>query len=192
MGGAPSMRAERFSGALRGNCARPVQDASDPSRHYVKLMRFVRGRFRVGDEAQDIVQDAYARLAQAAEKAPIRDSVAFLRVAATNLVRDRARSSLVRRMTEAEHASTDAIACPAPSAERVVAARQRLAVMDRALEELPVKRRAALVLHRFDNLSHAEIAERLGISISMVEKHIRCGLAHCRARLEEADGEQRP
>ena len=186
------MRERRFSEAAQGNCSRQTRDGTDPTGHYARLMRFVRSRFRVGDDANDVVQDAYVRLAQASERAPIRDPVGFLFVAATNLVRDRARSSIVRGKTETEHPFIEAVACPTPSAERALIARQQLAIIEEALQELPIKRRAALVLYRFDNLSQAEIAERLGISISMVEKHIRCALAHCRARLKEAEGEKTP
>lgn len=164
---------------------------SEATRHYARIMRFIRARFRVGDEAHDIVQDAYARLAQASERTPIRDTAGFLHVAATNLVKDRARQFTVRNGTE-HSAQTSDIASAEPSAERALIARQQLRIVEQALAELPVKRRAAFVLHRIDKLHQSEIAERLGISISMVEKHIRLALAHCRARLEEAEGGQRP
>jgi DNA-directed RNA polymerase specialized sigma24 family protein len=42
------------------------------------------------------------------------------------------------------------------------------------------------LLHKFEGLSHADIATRLGISKNMVEKHIIKALAHCRDRLHHA------
>lgn len=183
--------AERVSPTITDENPVVVPYMAEATRHYARIMRFVRARFHVGDEANDIVQDAYARLAQTAERTPIRDATGFLRVAATNLVKDRSRQFTVRNRWERDIPATD-IASPEPSAERAMIARQQLQIIERALAELPVKRRAALMLHRIDNLHQSDIAERLGISISMVEKHIRLALAHCRMRLEEAEGGPRP
>lgn len=158
--------------------------------HYARLTRMIRSKGLHTDDATDIVQDAYLRLTIALERTDVRDPGAFLRTTAINLVRDRGRAASVRRhvmvsnAVEAEH-----IACPAPSSEQTVIGRQQLTMLERALAELPPNRRAALVLYRFDNLSHAEIAERLGVSVSMVEKHIRIALDHCRTRLAQMNGE---
>jgi len=165
------------------------QDLIHATRHYGRLTNFVRKRFKLGEDAVDVVQDAYARLVKATQRAPIRDAAAFLHVAAANLARDRIRFQAVRTSAEAEMVNTGDVACRSPSPERAVLSRQQLAILEEALGELPVKCRAALVLHRFDNLSHTEIAAQLDISVSMVEKHIRRGLQHCRKRLEDANGE---
>lgn len=189
-GGATLISAERLSPRVEGatQVAAAAEDVVKATQHYGRLTRFVRSHFKLGEEAMDIVQDAYARLIKAAERAPIRDSVAFLHVAAANLARDRIRCQAVRHACETADATAYDVECRAPSPERAMISRQQLAIIEQALDELPLKRRAALVLHRFDNLSHAEIAMRLGISVSMVEKHIRWGLKHCRKRLEEAEG----
>lgn len=178
---------ERLSPTIKDEGPVVAPYMSEATRHYARIMRFVRARFHVGDEANDIVQDAYTRLVQTAERTPIRDTVGFLHVAAVNLVKDRARHFTVRHKAERDLTATE-LASPEPSAERAIIARQQLAIIERALAELPIKRRAALMLHRIDNLNQSEIAERLGISVSMVEKHIRLALAHCRTRLEDADG----
>lgn len=60
---------------------------------------------------------------------------------------------------------------------------QRLSHLAAALAELPPRRREAFVLHKFDGLSQVEVAERMGISLSMVEKHIASALLHCKRRL---------
>lgn len=165
-----------------------IETGADVTSYYNQLIRFVRNRLRRRDEAADVVQDAYVRLALAAQRSEIRNASAFLHVATRNLVHDRVRSAIVRRAPEVSTTDVADIPCSAPSAERVLIGQQRVAALEQALRELPLKRRAALVLYRFDNLSHAQIAERLGISISMVEKHIRFGLAHCRKRLEDMEG----
>ena len=149
----------------------------------------VRGRGVRGDDANDIVQDAYVRLTAAIDRTEVHDPVAFLRTTTINLIRDRGRSSTRRNTMTSSQFDTNQVPCPSPSVERTLIGRQQLAILEQALSELPPKRRAALVLYRFDNLSHAEIAHRLGISISMVEKHVRFALDHCRCRLAETDGD---
>ena len=41
------------------------------------------------------------------------------------------------------------------------------------------------MLRRFDDLSQEEIAQRMGISRNMVEKHLRAAALHCMKRLSE-------
>jgi RNA polymerase sigma-70 factor (ECF subfamily) len=51
-----------------------------------------------------------------------------------------------------------------------------LAKVLKAVEALPPQCRRVFRLHKFDGLSHAEVAEKLGISRSAVEKHISAAL----------------
>ena len=165
----------------------PDRAITDSAHHYARLMRFVRARFRLGLDADDVVQDAYLRLSQSAHRVMIRDTSGFLHKAARSVVCDRERARKVRQRVEAGDENVKFLPSLSPSIEREIIARQQLAIVEKALAELSAKQRAAVVMHRFDRISHAEIAERLNISISMVEKHIRRALAHCRARLDEAE-----
>ncbi|MGH8547062.1 MAG: sigma-70 family RNA polymerase sigma factor, partial [Methylococcales bacterium] len=71
------------------------------------------------------------------------------------------------------------------SSEDWLAVRQKLEILDRAVAELPPKCRQVFLLRKVEQLSHAEIAERLGISRSMVEKHLHRAMMHCRDRIFE-------
>ncbi|MFZ1988715.1 MAG: sigma-70 family RNA polymerase sigma factor, partial [Alphaproteobacteria bacterium] len=66
-----------------------------------------------------------------------------------------------------------------------LSARQRLARLKSALKELPERTRVAFAFHKFDGMSHAETARRLGISVSAVEKHISAALKHLLRRLPD-------
>jgi RNA polymerase sigma factor (sigma-70 family) len=55
-----------------------------------------------------------------------------------------------------------------------------------ALRSLPERQRACLVLHYYEELSIAEVAETLRISKNSVKTHCRRGLASLEARLEES------
>ena len=69
----------------------------------------------------------------------------------------------------------ESVADEAP-ADDVVAARQRLSRLLLALEDLPRQTAQAFRLHKFEGLSHPEIAERLGVSRSTVEKYVMAAM----------------
>ena len=72
----------------------------------------------------------------------------------------------------------------APSAEDCAAAVQALVDIDAVLNGLPPKAREALLLRKLDGMSYRDIATRLRVSVSSVEKYVATALlACCQARL---------
>jgi RNA polymerase sigma-70 factor (ECF subfamily) len=65
-----------------------------------------------------------------------------------------------------------------------VIARQELDILQHAIEQLPQGCRAVLLLRKIELLSHREIADRLGIAVSTVEKQHARALRLLRAELE--------
>jgi RNA polymerase sigma factor (sigma-70 family) len=63
------------------------------------------------------------------------------------------------------------------SPERVLEGRQELACIVSALNEMPERMRNIFILARLENLPRAEIAQRLGISKSLVEQQITLATA---------------
>ena len=103
---------------------------------------------------------------------------------ATNHGIDRLRRAQIARRSGIDEIESESLA---PSVEETVSHRQSLAVIEQALNALPEKCRRAFTLHRFDGLSYAEIAVTLGVSESMVEKHIIRALKALRASLKASD-----
>jgi RNA polymerase sigma-70 factor (ECF subfamily) len=64
-----------------------------------------------------------------------------------------------------------------PSPDEVFAAEQRLLKIRRSLAALSERTQQAFFLHRLEGFSYAEIAQRLGVSVSAVEKHIANAVA---------------
>lgn len=165
-------------------------------RHHRELQRFAREGLRDRSAAADVVQDAFLRYAMAAQGGaqgggagrgdaprPIANPVAFLWQVVRNIVRDHRRQHRRRGTALDIQELSDSLADPQPSAERVLVARQEFRVLRAALDELPRDCRLALLLSRTEGLTHPEIAGRLGISASMVTKHVIRALRHCTRRL---------
>jgi RNA polymerase sigma-70 factor (ECF subfamily) len=145
---------------------------------------------RLGDReaASDIVQDAFVRYIAYADKieAPSQPRFLLWRIA-TNLITDFGRSQRRR----GRHSSLDdpgvlELADPAPSPERQLAAREACRILASALDELPRNVQLALMMNRVEHRTHADIAGKLQVSPSMVNKYIIRALGHCAARLHDA------
>jgi RNA polymerase sigma-70 factor (ECF subfamily) len=110
---------------------------------------------RVGSEAEDAVQEAWVRAAGALATFQWRSSLRTWLVGITiNCCREilRARSPGFELGAELE---------PPPGA----ATTEERLDLERAIERLPDGYRAVFVLHDIEGLTHAEIADRLGIDI---------------------------
>ena len=112
----------------------------------------------------------------------------FFRVA-RNLAIDTIRRDIRQRRYLSLEEPAPTLADPHPLPETVVLARHRLALLDRALRQLPEKPRQALLLSRVEGLTHAAIARRLGVSESMIAKYLAQSLRHCRNYLKQAEDE---
>ena len=146
------------------------------------MRRFFQARLGPAADVEDLLQDLYLKVAGIDVTAEVREPRAYLYRLASNLMMDRWRSG--RRAAARDGAWRDIahVSGPtedlddAPSAETVVAGRQRLARLMAALDALPDKTRAIFRLHKFYELSYAEVAQNLSVSKSTVEKHMMSAL----------------
>lgn len=134
--------------------------------------------------AEDVVQEAFLRFRDASAARSVREPVAYLYRIVRNLAVD-----LQRRLkTEKRYfvGSSDEIALEiaeaGPSPEATAAARQELQQLAAAMAELPERTRIALEMHRLGGCTLKEIAEHLGISISMAQVLVVEGVAYCASR----------
>ena len=128
-------------------------------------------RGQTSDEAEDLVQEAWVRLACYEKEREVVQPEAFLMRAALNLSVDayRARTSRGEEVVIDEDFD---VADAAPTTEEIMLGRERLARMSVGLGRLNEKTRDIFLAHRIDGLSYQEIARRHQLSISSVEKHI--------------------
>ena len=140
---------------------------------------------RVGPEnASDLLQETFVRAIRREDFDSVADPPAFLKQIAINLSRDFAR----RRDSEAKYFvpgdSPEDVVEPAVAPDALYETEELARRLLAAIEALPPKCRQAFVMRRFEDLSHDEIAARLGVSRNMVEKHLRLAMERCRAALD--------
>ncbi len=154
--------------------------------HYDELLSFLTVRLRSRDQASDVVQETFLRVCSLPASRPILNPRAFLYKTATNITIDffRRQQKHTPRFVDLEEA--EVFPSVQPNQERILTGKEDIARLSQAIADLPPKCRHVFLLHKVKGKSHREIAERLGISQNMVEKHIMKGLNHCRQRLEES------
>lgn len=135
------------------------------------LRRYLTRLLGNSTEAQDVAHDAYLRVYPTADQA--RTPEAVLYTTARRLAINRLKRRSISPISN-DASSLDTAASSTPGVAQQVMARQELRLLEVAIAELPEGCRNVLLLRKVELLSHREIAERLGIAISTVEKqHVR-------------------
>lgn len=134
--------------------------------------------------AEDLLQSAYVRLEQYREKNDVADPDAFLMRVAVNLNIDENRR---RKWIDGRPFDETCAGLPnfEPLQDEVISARERLGLVNQALEQMPARTRAIFLQHRIDGRKYREIAESMGISQSAVEKHIARAVLFLAERTEK-------
>jgi RNA polymerase sigma-70 factor (ECF subfamily) len=134
------------------------------------------------DAADDVVQDAWARLAGAPTERGMH--VGFLVGLVRSLAHGKRRGEARRRVREASVARREELPSTAELAARFEVARRLMEL----LEQLDEPYRTTLVLRFYDELSAAEIGRRAGIPAGTVRARLKRGLDLLRARLDDGEG----
>jgi len=166
------------------NSARQVETLYVTSRS--KLRPALAKRLGNAAEAEDVLHEAFARFLASYRGRSILNPLAMLAQIALNIVRDAARSERFRRNLLAERIEPVCAIAPTPDPESEASSRQDVRLLRDAIEALPLRCREAFILHRIEGLPHAEVARILGVSRSMVEKHLIKAYARLRTHLVQA------
>lgn len=140
-----------------------------------RLNAFFRRKGHSASDAEDLTQDVFVRLAKPAGDGRTRED-GYVFTVARNLHRDNHRRRQVRtaydnpadrEIFEILHGSSDAI-----DPERVLVGRDEAERLREGLAELPDRTREIFLLYRMEGMAQRDIATRLGLSISTVEKNV--------------------
>lgn len=144
--------------------------------------------------AEEIVQDLYLKIAALDQDYRVDNPTAYLFRAGThiwlNTLRGAGRAERRNgQWLESHHTHVAGdIVSEAPSAEDQLAARQQFDLIRRSLLDLPTKTQDIFRLHKIDGVSQADVALRLGISRSSVEKHMAAAIKYLTACLSHDHG----
>lgn len=155
------------------------------ARYHDSLIRFLRQRLRVKEDAADVAQEAYIRMMQYEGSQQIQSPSSMLFRIAINVANDLGRSEQTRRVSSQCSLDGLELASDRPTPDRELAAEQDLEVLYRAIEQLPPKCQQVFLLSRAKRMTYPEIARHCGISVKMVEKHISHALAVCMRKVAE-------
>ncbi|ESQ80367.1 RNA polymerase sigma factor [Asticcacaulis sp. YBE204] len=151
-------------------------------RYTPAIRNYLARRTRSPSEADDLTQEVLARVLKRAESGPIDNVEGYLFQAAANLLRESGRRNTLRNAAQVIEIQPELLEGEdAQTPERILMGRDAVRRVKAALNELPERTRAIFILSRFEDMKGAEIARRLGISASAVEKHMMRALAHLRS-----------
>jgi RNA polymerase sigma factor (sigma-70 family) len=171
----------------------PAEEASAAVRHMTALARlfeehnhalhsFLMARLGNEQEVREVAQEAYARLLQLDHPGTVSFPRAYLFKTAVNIAVDRTRQRRSRERLDRVLSEEELVESTTP--DRHLLASEDLAMVEKALCELPPKYRRAFVLKRFHEWAPEEIARELGIGTRMVRNYICRTTVYCKLRLD--------
>ncbi|WP_448547573.1 RNA polymerase sigma factor [Thalassotalea fusca] len=148
--------------------------------HHEALLAFIAKRLHDPQLAKDILHDLYLKVQNQPLDSEIKYPKAYLYRMANNLVID-----VIRRQSRQEAITDDTVLEQSTNIgpERLVEHAQRLSIVQEAMKELPEKTRDVFHMQRLQQIEKREVANELGISVNMVEKHLRRAVQYCRNKL---------
>lgn len=138
--------------------------------------------------SEDIVQEAWLRLQDAAQKQGFRSPRSYLYSIVRNLALDGRRRDKRQRtfmVTGVMENVAEISADQQPSVDQVLLHQDEMEIVYQALAELPERTRVAFEMHRFGDRKLREIAEFLGISVAKAHTLVIEALEHCKERLNQ-------
>jgi RNA polymerase sigma factor (sigma-70 family) len=148
------------------------------------IFKYLSRRVRPPSDAEDATQEVFARMLRRAQGEPVENVEGYLFQIAANLVRERGRSAAIRRQTGAIEIDPSFLGeAEVPSPERILEGREAYQRLIEAIQDLPERTRTVFMLNRFDDMTAPEIARRLGMPLSTVEKTMMRALKHLKAHV---------
>ena len=155
--------------------------------HNRVLVRYLTSRLWSEQEASEVAQEAYVRLLKLQKPGTPNLLRAYLFKTATNIAIDRLRHRGVRNRAEQQAESFEDVSAARAESDdpaKQLLARERADQLLGFLQELPIKCRQVINLHRFEGIPQREVAVRLGFSERMVRRYVTYAMVYCHLRFE--------
>lgn len=131
-------------------------------------------------DVDDILQDTIMSVLNSENKKEIKSPKSYLFVVSRNLVLKKLTQQSKELHTELDEALTED---DDNNIEKDLHQKLKLERFNKILSLLPEKNRRAILLRKLYCLSHKEIAKKMNVSVSSVEKYIASGLKQCKQSL---------
>jgi RNA polymerase sigma factor (sigma-70 family) len=178
----PSKPADRSSDATKERSAALAEIARN---HHSALVRFLALRTGSAEDAKEIVQEAYAKILALDRPDAVSFQVGYLWRIAANLAIDRKRQRVARaRLASVALPPTDRCS---PSTESIVESRERLAIVQKAIAQLPSRCRQAFMLRIVEGKRFAQVGREMGISERMAKVHVARAMEYLQDCLDSAE-----
>jgi RNA polymerase sigma factor (sigma-70 family) len=141
------------------------------------LLAWLRRNVACPQRAQDLSQDTFVRLLGRDELQLPREPRAYLAAVAKGLMFDYFRRAALEQAYLSELMRIPEAEQPSPEEQMLIL--EDLKAIDHLLGALSSKARAAFLYNRLDGLSHVEIAQRLGVSVSRVRQYLAQAMRQC-------------
>ena len=156
--------------------------------HQTALRAFVSKMVSTPADVDDVTQEAFLRAFNAEKAKEIEQPKSFLFTIARNIVL----SDITRKSSKLTNHVADFDALGVITEHDVVVgeaqAHETFGLYCRAVGSLPPQARRVFLMRKVYGLSHKEIAQRLEIAVSTVEKHLAKGVKACAVYLREHGG----
>jgi RNA polymerase sigma-70 factor (ECF subfamily) len=140
------------------------------------LMHFLRHNWRDASEIEDLRQEVYARVCEAARKERPELAKPFVLQTARTLLIDRVRRGHIVPIDAVADLDALGVAMDEPGPDRSVIAREQLRRLQSALDKLSPRVRQVVVMRRIEGMGRGEIASRMGISEDTVAEYLAQGM----------------
>lgn len=141
------------------------------------LMRSIMKMSAQQEDVDDILQETFLRVFNADKKTRITSPQDYLFVVSRNLVIKGLSRQSREIVTEIDDALLGVDDVPI---DMTLHYKEKFEAFNKALRSLPEKNRRAILLRKFYGLSHNEIAKKMNVSVSSVEKYISGGVKQCK------------
>ncbi|MBL9200036.1 MAG: RNA polymerase sigma factor [Opitutaceae bacterium] len=154
---------------------------SEVQPHRPALRAWLLARFPSLPDVDDVVQESCVRVSQAREAGAIRSARALLFTMARNLALDAMRRQRIAAFEPITESDESSVLEDGHDVVAAVAKQQELELLTLAIQSLPARSRQVMTLRAAYGFTPAQIAAKLGVSLSTVEKETAGSIRACAA-----------
>ena len=143
-----------------------------------------------GEDAEDLIQEAYAKLAECDWEA-IANPAGYFFQTVRNLAAGIIRRNRIIPIHSVADIELKAGPDPGPDIDERLSSIEELRRLAAVIERLPPACRRVFVMRKIDRMPQAAVAEELGVTESNVEKHVARGIRLCAAEFAKPQSESK-